>query len=156
MRAEEIRAFRKQIRRFLRASGVLLEDQTCCEGLSLAQCHALVEIEEKPGITLGELAGVLGLDKSTLSRTVDSLVARGLVSREPHASDRRYNVHALTRQGAATLGRMHRASDERVSRAFDRIPVDDRRHVRECFGLLVEAMASTCKCRECLAEEESP
>jgi len=156
MTADEIRAFRRQLRRLLRASGVLLQDRTCCEGLSVAQCHALVEVEENPGVTLGDLANILGLDKSTLSRTVDALVGQGFVRREAHPTDRRYNVHSLTPEGSATLDRMHRASDARVALAFDRIPDKSRRRVHESFGLLVEAMVSTCECGECLAEEDKP
>ncbi len=43
-------------------------------GISLAQCHTLLEIEKSHEISISELANTLSLDKSTVSRTVDGLV----------------------------------------------------------------------------------
>ena len=45
-------------------------DAICC-GVSLTQCHTIVEIAKAGSISLNELADILTLDKSTVSRTVE-------------------------------------------------------------------------------------
>jgi len=148
MRKSQIRLFRSLSRRFQRATGALLEGAECCGGVTLAQCHLLLEIEGRAGISLVDLAEALGLDKSTLSRSVEGLVERGLVERLPNPEDRRYNLHGVTEAGGKTVAEIHRSSDACVRRVFDRIPEADRERVLEAFGIVVEAMsAADASCR---------
>jgi DNA-binding MarR family transcriptional regulator len=140
MRTEEVRLHRKQAREFHRATGGFLGDSICCGGVSVPQCHVLLELDETGPTSLIALAGALGLDKSTVSRTVDSLVSRGLVDRTLDSEDRRYVVLALTGEGTATATRVHAIADENVKEIFSRIPADRRADVMECFGLLLEAV----------------
>jgi DNA-binding MarR family transcriptional regulator len=65
----------------------------------MAQCHAVVEIGRAGGISLAELAGLLNLDSSTMSRTVNNLVNSGYVIRELDPKDRRYVTIELTENG---------------------------------------------------------
>ncbi|HBG22772.1 MAG TPA: MarR family transcriptional regulator, partial [Peptococcaceae bacterium] len=58
--------------------------------MTYSQCHTLVEIGRKRCLSINELADLLGLDKSTMSRTVNTMVEQGLVTREPDPADRRY------------------------------------------------------------------
>jgi DNA-binding MarR family transcriptional regulator len=55
------------------------------------------------GCHASELAGHTGLDPSTVSRAVASLVAHGLVERQPDPADRRASVLAITPSGRAAL-----------------------------------------------------
>ena len=57
-----------------RKLGVLEDGEMACCGISMAQCHALVEIGRAGSISLVELAKLLDLDNSTMSRTVNNLV----------------------------------------------------------------------------------
>jgi DNA-binding MarR family transcriptional regulator len=50
-------------------------------GLSPHQAFAVMLVDDRPGITTGELASVLALSPSTLTRFIDKLEALGLVSR---------------------------------------------------------------------------
>jgi len=54
----------------------------------------------------------LGIDRTTMVALLDALEGKGLVSRHPHADDRRRNVVELTDAGQDTLRRATRASDD--------------------------------------------
>jgi DNA-binding MarR family transcriptional regulator len=142
MERSEIRKFRESLRRFERLVSSQLKDSSCCSGVTLAQCHALLEIEARGNPSLGELAQALGLDKSTLSRTVDGMVNMGLVERVFHPHDRRSVQLSLTVQGEGTCNRINAENDGLFSRVFDRIDPKDRVHVLRGFHGLVAAMAA--------------
>lgn len=59
-----------------------------------------------------EAAQQLGVDRTTMVGLLDTLERKGLVSRHPHATDRRRNVVELTETGQDTLRRALKASDE--------------------------------------------
>ena len=121
MNQHEIRKFRHNLRRFERLVVSHFKGFGCCEGVSLAQCHALMEIDGQGPLNLGQLAGSLGLDKSTLSRTVDGLVNIGLVERKPHPRDRRSILLSLTDQGQRTCDNINANNDALFLRVFNRI-----------------------------------
>ena len=75
---------------------------SCCGGLSLAQCHTLLEIEKNKNITITNLAGNLLLDKSTVSRSVENLVQAGYVDRAVPSENRRITTLNLTEPGQKT------------------------------------------------------
>lgn len=56
--------------------------------------------------------GRLGVDRTTMVALLDTLEGKGLVSRHPHADDRRRNVVELTDAGRDTLRRATKASDD--------------------------------------------
>lgn len=64
-----------------------------------------------------QAAQQLGIDRTTMVALLDTLEDKGLVSRHPHADDRRRNVVELTDAGQDTLRRATKASDE-AERAF--------------------------------------
>jgi DNA-binding MarR family transcriptional regulator len=78
-------------------------DRICCHDISVTQCYALEALvratDSGPGSTLNELAAALYLDKSTTSRVVDALVAKGYAARSPHPGDGRAVLLAPTAAG---------------------------------------------------------
>ncbi|MFY1632833.1 MarR family winged helix-turn-helix transcriptional regulator [Solwaraspora sp. WMMB335] len=54
----------------------------------------------------------LGIDRTTMVALLDALETKGLVSRHPHAEDRRRNVVSLTAAGDATLRQAIEANDD--------------------------------------------
>lgn len=111
----------------------------CCYGVSDAQCFVLVEIGRKPNISVKELAEILRLDKSGISRTVEELVQKGFVERMPSREDRRYVVLNLTDMGTEKFTRIENAMDQRFKAVLDRIPRDKRDQVIEALRLYNEA-----------------
>ncbi len=140
MKLKEIRRFRNLLRMFERELSKRLKCDTACHGVSLPQCHAILEIEAHGETTVGELAKSLGLDKSTLSRTIDGLFNIGLVKRFTHRSDRRYMSVALTTQGQTVCRQINKANDASFTDVFRAIPEEKHDAVMAGFTLLVEAM----------------
>src|SRR4030042_5953427 len=87
--------------RFLREKLRLMEremndpfgrDAGCC-GLTLAQCHTLLEVGLKGEVSLVDLAASFDLDTSTLSRMIQGLVVLGFVCRRSNERGRPLLAH---------------------------------------------------------------
>lgn len=137
---------RELIRILVRDLGVLEKsDATCC-GISIAQCHAIVEIGREGKISLVDLANMLGLDKSTMSRTINNLVESGLVLRDLDMENRRYVSIQLTEKGINVFKNIEETMEEYYKSIFNTIPEDKRSQVLESLQLLKEAVESNNCC----------
>lgn len=67
-------------------------------GLSFARTRALRRLLPAP-LTLRDLADVLNADPPYVTLIIDDLEDRGLVTREPHPSDRRAKLVTLSAKG---------------------------------------------------------
>src|SRR5258706_2340139 len=74
-------------------------------GLNMAQWRSLAIIRRIEGCTMSLLARYSTIDRTTLTRSVDQLIARGLVERWTPERDRRQVNLALTVQGEAVFER---------------------------------------------------
>lgn len=110
--ASSVRAFRRSLRSLEREVELSLASQTECCGVTGAQCHLLLEIEERGRASIGELADALELDPSTLSRTTESLVRSGLVSRVDDPTNRRRQILELLPEGMEKVEYINRLCDE--------------------------------------------
>ena len=72
-------------------------------GLTLVAYTLLAQIDATPGARAADLAARFCLDKSTLSRQLDQLVAAGLLRRDGEQPGRRGQVLALTPAGEKHL-----------------------------------------------------
>ena len=140
MENQKIRTFRKSLRLFERLTAEQMREDSCCRGVTLAQCHMLLEIEDMGRATIVELSKRLGLDKSTLSRTVDGLVNIGLLERAPHPNDRRFNLLSLTQNGQEVADHINQANDEFFRQVFEGIQSERHDEVIDNFETLVRAM----------------
>jgi len=120
----------------------------CC-GVTLAQCHMLVETakgEAGRPLGVGHLAQALGVDLSTASRVADGLVRQELLERAPSKVDRRRAVLSLTAQGRRLVDAINRAMDDYAARVLSALPSPRREQVLESLELLVEAMQQARSC----------
>lgn len=138
MKTSKIRSFRKTLRKFERLNQLM--NSTCCKGVTMAQCHALLEIEEGVETTTIQLANKLMLDKSTLSRTVDALANLGLVQRNPHPTDRRFTLLVLTEKGERLCEEINKENDRLYAQIFLKLPETIHNKIIKDFELLVQAM----------------
>ena len=72
-------------------------------GLKLASWRVLSCLEERGSMSLLDLAELSVTERTVLSRLVDKLCARGLVSKDAFSHDRRISMVAITRQGRDAL-----------------------------------------------------
>jgi DNA-binding MarR family transcriptional regulator len=150
---EEISTFRQGLRRLEAEIGINLSSETSCCGVTMAQCHLLLEIDRyrgTAGTSLTELASDLRADKSALSRTLDSLVREGLASRAENPENRRKISAILTEKGEAKADYINGLCDASYAGVLGRIPEDKRPMILESVALLAEAM------REARKDEDKP
>jgi len=136
----EIRAFRERFRRLRRMVSGELEERICKLDITVAQCDVLLAMENRDTSTIVELADVLGLDKSTISRTVDALVERGYMSRETDPDDRRYNRLALTESGRSHCDAINELGDKWTAVILSHLEPDQRRIAVKGFNLIVDLL----------------
>ena len=135
----EYRNFRELIRTLERKLGILEDNEFACCGVTLAQCHALVEIGRAGTISLNELAELVNLENSTMSRTVNNLVNKDLVERNLDSKDRRYVTIALTAEGHTIFESIETQMDNYFKDIFSHIPEEKGAQVLESLALIVEA-----------------
>jgi len=141
-----IRELREIIRILERKLGVI-EDEIFCCGITMAQCHALVEIGRAKNISLNELACLLNLENSTMSRTVNNLVESGYVKREIDPVDRRYVAISLTERGISLFNSIEEGMNQYFNQVYSLIPEDKREQVIESLYLLVDAIKESESCK---------
>jgi DNA-binding MarR family transcriptional regulator len=133
----DIRQFRRALRDFERLTSLQLKN--CCSGVTLPQCLVLLETEEIGNPTVGRLAARLRLDNSTLSRTIDGLVGKGVLERIQDDRDRRAVRIRLTEAGRTLCREIHRENDAHCRRVFAKVPPAERSSVIREFERLVHA-----------------
>ena len=139
MENKESHYLRELIRVLVRNLGLLEESEATCCGTTVSQCHAIVEIGRAKEISLNELAELLGLDKSTMSRTINKLVDSGLAIRELHPDDRRYVAIKLTYEGIKIFNSIEGTMEQYYQSIFSSIPEEKRDQVLESLQLIIKA-----------------
>ncbi|MDD8025469.1 MAG: MarR family transcriptional regulator [Acidobacteriota bacterium] len=140
MDAQKINSLREKLRILERESGGVFEGEADCCGVTTAQCHTLIEIGNRGEISLVDLAGALGLDASTLSRTIQGLVIIGLVDRRTGDKDRRFVSIRLTEQGRKTLDEIETRNNAFYDKVVDLLPENRRDAILEAVGEFVDAV----------------
>jgi DNA-binding MarR family transcriptional regulator len=142
MTLTDIRSFRKAIRALEREMARELKGQTACCQVTTAQCHILMELDAREPLTVQALAGSLGLDKSTLSRTLDGMVSNGLVNRAENAGDRRALDITLTAKGRQISKHINGECDQAYQDLFKLLEPTKHRTILDSVQSLASAMRS--------------
>ena len=91
------------LRRMARRATQFLEERMMASGVSFSQFGLMAEIASADDDTVSALAERMGLDQSTLSRTLRTLEAEGLLEIAVVESDQRKRMVWLTEKGARKL-----------------------------------------------------
>ena len=134
-----IKKFRDILRRFEREIFVQT-NECCCNGVTLAQCHALLEIESKNKESVTELAKTLCLDKSTVSRTVDGLVSVGLVDRTIPDENRRTSILKLTVAGKNVCRSINGNNDKYITDTLSILTEPEKEALLKLFEKITNQM----------------
>jgi DNA-binding MarR family transcriptional regulator len=105
-------------------------------GLPLAPQRALLVFPIDQTLTMRELAGRLGCDNSYVTSLIDALEDRHLAVRQPHPSDRRVKVIALTAQGQRVAQRLQLA-DVTPPVSFDHLSESEMLELRDLLNKVV-------------------
>ena len=94
--------------------------------VSASEARALIELLAARGIAQGQLAGLLGLEKSTVSRLAAGLERKGWVRRGRDEGNHRYVRLYLTPQGQLVADRMWHAWQSRQARILAALSTEER------------------------------
>lgn len=137
---EDSKLLREAMRRLERRI-VMDEDhlRACC-GISLTQCHAMVEIGRAGSISVRSLSEKMGLDNSTVSRAVDTLVNKGIAHRETDPNNRRFVTISLTGMGEAEFKGIESSMNVYYEKVLGAVAKEKRDQVVESIQLLLQAV----------------
>ena len=80
------------------------------------------------------------MDKSAVSRSVEELVQKGYVLREPSTRDRRCVVLNLTDEGMARFNTIEKDMNLKFERVFSMIPKEKQSQVLEALNIYNDAI----------------
>lgn len=106
-------------------------------GLSGRELAVLLSLAGGEPASQQEAAQRLGVDRTTMVALLDALEAKGLVTRHPHAGDRRRNVVELTPAGQQTMRAATEASDDAERRFLAPLTGQAAGQLRAALQLLV-------------------
>lgn len=104
--------------------------------LSVPQFRALAYLNRSPGASLSELAEHIGLMLPSMSKLVDGLVGRKLLTRGTKAGDRRRVNLELTPRGRAALQSARASAQRHLSKRLEALSDGDRLTVLNAMALL--------------------
>ena len=131
---------RENARLLIRRLGLLEKDNAGCCCITMPQCHVLVEIGRHKTLSVNDLAQLLNLDKSSVSKTVDKLVTSGLLQRDSSPDDRRYVVLTLSQEGQHAYKDIEARMETHFTKILQAIPAEKHAQVIESLDLFTNAL----------------
>lgn len=109
------------------------------EDVTLAQYRVLVELAARGPQRIADLAAVLGVESSTVTRMCDRLVRKRLVERRRITKDRRAVRVALTTEARRLIVEVSARRREQIGRILERMPTRDRPAVQRALRGFADA-----------------
>jgi DNA-binding MarR family transcriptional regulator len=113
-----------------------LRNQRAETSLSLGQIAALGSLDRHGPLTPGELASHERVQPPSMTRILAKLEDAGLVTRVPHATDRRQVVMDVSPAGKAMLRDDRRRRDAWMAQRMRDLTADEREILRRAAGVL--------------------
>jgi DNA-binding MarR family transcriptional regulator len=110
--------------------------------VSGSEARALIELVSARGIAQGELAGLLGLEKSTVSRLAAGLERKGWIRRGRDEDNQRYVRLYLTPEGRTVATRVWDAWHSRQERILAALSDEERAGLSAGLRGLVRGLAA--------------
>jgi DNA-binding MarR family transcriptional regulator len=136
---------RQQVQRFVREFGLLADDRTPCGApLSPREAHAVMVVLERERLAdpprQNDLAAVLGIDKSNVTRLVQRLRRDGRIQQLASEDDGRARLLRLTQKGRRMAETLERTSRARFETLLAGIPAEEHEPVLSALALLNDAI----------------
>jgi DNA-binding MarR family transcriptional regulator/GNAT superfamily N-acetyltransferase len=110
---------------------------------SLADVRVLYELAHREKPTATEISAALGLDAGYLSRILLGFEKRGLIARQPSATDARQNYVSLTRKGQTAFAQLDRKSHAEISAMLSKLASPGRQRLVEAMHAIEELLGAT-------------
>ncbi len=121
----------------------------CCKTTS-TQCHLLGELGRAGPLPLSDLGSRVMMETSWVSRAVEAMVERGLVTKEPNPADARSWLVTLTADGERTVAALNRTLDEHAEKLLETLNERERAAVENSLLLLMKALREDAAAMCCL------
>lgn len=107
-------------------------------GVNGREAAVLLAIDGTSALSQGEIAGGMGVDRTTMVAHIDDLQAKGLVRRTQDPRDRRRNVVELTAAGRDTVRRAADVAAQAERTFLRRLSPADAEQFRKTLRILLE------------------
>ena len=129
-------ALASQLRMSVMRLGRRLRQQRADDNLTPSQIAALATLDRDGALPLGELAAREHVQPPSMTRITGALEEMGLVTRTPHATDRRQVLFAVTAEGARLLAEDRKRRDVWLCERLARLTPDEVRTLRDAAPIL--------------------
>jgi MarR family transcriptional regulator, organic hydroperoxide resistance regulator len=119
------------------------ERQLEARGMTVAQWNVLVTVYHGHATTTTEVARYIAIDPGAVSRLVDRLAGKGLVTRSADPASRRRLQLSLTEAGRALAPELIRIADANDEAFFGALPADERAALMRLLQDLLPVLPST-------------
>lgn len=148
MRILEIEQIRETFHLMTRRLGLI--DKCGCKisepDLSVVQSHILYEVNKRKGPSMQEVADALGMDITTFSRQVQTLVKLGLVAKMEQPEDRRVYMLSLTEQGSYAVTEISEQMNRYFQEVFSYMTEFEKETIIRSIHLLNRSLAQSSVC----------
>ena len=110
--------------------------------VSASEARALIELVAARGIAQGQLATLLGLEKSTVSRLASGLERKGWIRRGRDEDNQRYVRLYLTPEGKTVATRVLNAWQSRQERILAALTAEERAGLQAGLRGLIRGLAA--------------
>ena len=110
--------------------------------LSVPQFRVLIFLNRHEGASLSDIAEHLGLTLPSMSKMIDGLVARNMVTRQMDPEDRRRVTLVLTALGRSSMQSAYQATESRLAERLVVLPASERRIIIEAMQVLESIFGS--------------
>ncbi|GAB2674222.1 MarR family winged helix-turn-helix transcriptional regulator [Paenibacillus thermoaerophilus] len=125
-------------------------NKNCCSvggvDVSLIQSHILYEIDRQHHPSMQQIADTLGMDITTFSRQVQSLIRKKLVKKSASDQDRRVYILELTTEGKFVAAAIDKQVQDDLTQIFSHMNEFEKETVIRSLKLLNACMEKTGVC----------
>ena len=125
------------------------QDTAFCDGVTFHQFIILDAAAKNKELRISDLHSFLAVEKSTTTRLLNPLLAKGLLAKDKSASDSRAFVLALTREGRQTHRRVETCLTDFFNKVAGNLPAGQEENILANVRVLVNAIknaSGTCNC----------
>jgi DNA-binding MarR family transcriptional regulator len=119
-------------------------EKVCCRidgvGISLVHSHILYEIDNQDAPSMQQIADLLGIDITTFSRQIQTLIKIGLVIKSANPSDKRFYFLSLTEKGKRTADEINALVISNLEDIFSQMNEFEKDTVIHSLKILTRSM----------------
>jgi DNA-binding MarR family transcriptional regulator len=132
----------RRFNRFYTRQAGFIEPKHLHTDVSLPEARILYELAHRERLQPGDLIRDLGIDPGQLSRTLQALQRRQLISRKASSADRRQVDIALTAKGRTAFADLDKRTQQFAIDILAQLPADRRAALVDAMGRIETALAA--------------